>query len=76
MSLEGRKNPFPDAGKPESRFEDNRFGGKTVASARKDQQKNYRVKMMIQQAERAKSFGMDLDPSQQFILDNKDLLRG
>ena len=74
MSLEGRKDPFPEAGKPESRFEDNRFEGKTVGAARKHQEKQYRSKMMIVQAQQKKQMGWELTPQEAFILDNKDLL--
>jgi len=74
MSLRGKKDPFPDAGKTDSKYEDNRYGGMTVSKARKEQEKHYRLKMMITQAEQSKTLGFDLTPQQQFIIDNRDLL--
>jgi hypothetical protein len=74
MSLEGKKDPFPDAGRPGSKYEDERFGGMTVAGARKKQEKDYRVKWMVKNARQKKQLGMQLAPEEQFVLDNSDLL--
>ncbi len=76
MSLGEKKDPFPDAGKPESRFEDNRYGGMTVGKARREQQSLYRVKLMLNQANQKKDIGMTLTPEESFILSNRELLKG
>ena len=64
---------FPEAGKPGSKYEDERYGGMTVGAARKMQEKQYRSKLLIMQAENKKSYGMELSPQEQFVLDNRDL---
>lgn len=76
MSLGEKKDVFPDAGKAESRFEDNKYAGKKVGKARRDQQSAYRIKMMVQNAQQKKSIGMELTEQERFILDNRELLKG
>ena len=68
------KDMFPEAGKPDSKYEDDRFGGMTVGAARKQQEKKYRSKLLIMQAEQKKNMGWELSPQEQFVIDNRDLL--
>lgn len=76
MSLEGKKDTFPDAGKPGSKYEDNKYAGMTVGKARKEQESLYRIKMMVNQAQQKKNIGMELTEQERFILSNRELLKG
>lgn len=76
MTMKEKKDPFPDAGKPGSKYEDDRYGGMTVGKARREQQTMYRVKMMLTQAKQKKDIGMNLTPEESFVLSNRELLKG
>ncbi len=73
MSLEGKKEIFPGIKKSESKYEDNKYSGKTVNKAMQEQKRNMVLGNIIRTAERNRNFGMAISPEEQWILNNKDL---
>lgn len=73
MSLKEKKELFPGAEKPDSKFEDNRFAGKTVNKAMAQQKREMVLNNMIKNAERNKSFGMVVSPEEEWVLHNRAL---
>lgn len=73
MSLREKKEPFPDARKQDSKYEDDRYGGKTVNKARQEQKRELVLGNMVRNAERNRSFGMAISPEEEWVLNNKNL---
>ena len=74
MSLEHKqKEIFPKVKKGQTRMEDNRYAGMTVNKAKQQQRRELIVDNMVANAERNRSFGMEISPEQQWVLSNKNL---
>lgn len=73
MSLKEKKEIFPDASKPESKFEDERYGGKTVNKAMQQQKRELVLNQMINNANRNKGLGFPVSPEEEWLLNNKGL---
>ena len=67
------KKIFPDAKKGQSRMEDNRYAGMTVNKAKQQQRRERIIGNIVANAERNRSFGMEVSPEQQWVLSNRAL---
>lgn len=74
MSLESKKKEiFPEAKRVESRYEDNRYAGKTVNKVRQQQRKDLIINSIMKNAKTKQKMGMELSPEEQWILQNREL---
>jgi hypothetical protein len=74
MSLkEKAKEIFPGVAKEDSKFEDDRFSGKTVGKARQQQKRELVLNQMINNANRNKGLGFPVSPEEEWLLNNKGL---
>ena len=73
MSLKEKKEIFPDANKPQSKYEDERFGGMTVNKARQQQKRELVLNNMIRNGEGKKAMGMVVTPEEEWLMNNRHL---
>ena len=76
MSLRGKSEQFSqkDKSEKESVYEDNRFSGKTVNKARQKQKRESVIGARVSLAEQKRTMGFPLDPQEQFLMDNREIL--